>query len=223
MLPSQPNIMDVGKYIQPRMASLCLADVVGTTNCIYTRMEADDDDYEEFNEQHGYYPSHLHKMKLKVFNRAYVSVATNKKDAKERCAEKAFPDVLAVQVDAQKARPKQMDPLNKAAPFDHMEDEIPFASLCAMAMHKLYSDWQEDGFDIPEHLLEFRGSGKILADQKPSPAPSDGRSRQQQSWEGRQGGQRQQGGGQNMSNLNFKYVDFQGPPGSSQAQVSCSS
>ena len=63
----------------------------------------------------------------------------------------------------QKSRPKQMDNRGQPAPFECLEDEIPYASLCSLAIYKLYEDWTSDGVDLSTEMYEFRGSGRILA------------------------------------------------------------
>ena len=58
---------------------------------------------------------------------------------------------------------KQVDAKGQPAPFECLEDEIPYASLCSLAIYKLYEDWTSDGVDLSTEMYEFRGSGRILA------------------------------------------------------------
>ena len=64
---------------------------------------------------------------------------------------------------SQKSRVKQVNDKGQPAPFECLEDEIPYASLCSLAIYKLYEDWTSDGVDLSTEMYEFRGSGRILA------------------------------------------------------------
>ncbi len=174
--------------------------------------------------------------------RTYSAIAETKKDAREKCAEKCFPDILEVQMKAQKRRPKQLEPTGRPMAYEHMEDEVricpiincfnsvhvvcffqvPFASLCSLAIHKLYTDWQEEGFDIPDHLLEFSGAGQALPSaSKPATNPSyPSYSASSSSFRPPLPPSQPSGPPIHRDNLSFKYVDFPGGPGGTQqAQV----
>ena len=64
---------------------------------------------------------------------------------------------------SQKSRVKQVNDKGQPAPFECLEDEIPYASLCSLAIYKLYEDWTADGVDLGSEMYEFRGNGRILA------------------------------------------------------------
>lgn len=58
----------------------------------------------------------------------YVAAAETKKDAKDACAAKVFPDLLLAGLKEQKGRPKQKDPFGMPVQYEMMEDEV---SKCA--------------------------------------------------------------------------------------------
>ena len=51
-----PLYENLGKTISPRSASLVLMDIVGAGNIDFKFVDAEYDDYEEFNYNEGYYP-----------------------------------------------------------------------------------------------------------------------------------------------------------------------
>ena len=54
----------LGKYVKPRNSSGVLCDLIGSGT--FELVEADDDDYYEFEEENGYGASYLQKMKYTV-------------------------------------------------------------------------------------------------------------------------------------------------------------
>ncbi len=65
--PAQKNaLLNLGKSILPRPATVIVQELLKTTGLGYQKAEATDQDYEDFNDEHGYYPNYLHKMDLKV-------------------------------------------------------------------------------------------------------------------------------------------------------------
>ena len=51
-----PLYENLGKTISPRSASIVLMDIVGAGNIDFKFVDAEYDDYEEFNYNEGYYP-----------------------------------------------------------------------------------------------------------------------------------------------------------------------
>ncbi len=72
--------------------------------------------------------------------RTYSAIAETKKDAREKCAEKCFPDILEVQMKAQKRRPKQLEPTGRPMAYEHMEDEVGICRIinCLNSIHVVF-------------------------------------------------------------------------------------
>lgn len=86
--------------------------------------------------------------------------------------------------------------------------------VCSLALYRLYTDWQSEGFDIPEHLLNFQGVGTIIKDGRSTPVAQPG------TLPATPGVSDAQQSNLQRDNLNFKYIDIAGKTSSmEQAQV----
>lgn len=51
------------------------------------------------------------------------------------------------------------------------EDEVPMTHLASYALHKLFSEWADEGFEVPDFKSLFSGSEANVAKETSVPAP----------------------------------------------------
>ncbi|CAB4064575.1 unnamed protein product [Lepeophtheirus salmonis] len=78
-----------------------------------------------------------------------VSHKENKKEAKEALADKIIPTLVK-----------------------EREDETPWASVCSLALYKLYEEWTKNGFKVPEKLYRLKQDKLIQHDKNIFPKVS---------------------------------------------------
>jgi hypothetical protein len=64
------------------------------------------------------------QLSYRALNRSYFACSATKKEAKERAAEKALPDLVAAKMTEQKKRAKPVDARGAPASFEMLEDEV---------------------------------------------------------------------------------------------------
>ncbi|XP_071744778.1 uncharacterized protein [Lepeophtheirus salmonis] len=85
-----------------------------------------------------------------------VSHKENKKEAKEALADKIIPTLVKERYEAQCAKGPQIDQYGQLVDFEKREDETPWASVCSLALYKLYEEWTKNGFKVPEKLYRLK-------------------------------------------------------------------
>jgi len=190
-------------------------DIVGAGNIDFKFVDAEYDDYEEFNYNEGYYPVMLHKCigSISYKDQYWEHFACNvsKKESKEKVADILMPEIIGYKVKEQKSRVKQVNDRGVPAPFECLEDEIPYASLCSLAIYKLYEDWTSDGVDVGSEMYEFRGGGRMLARSNIEGVTQADISRVQTGGTGTTAGP-SSSSSVNTNNLNFKFFNLSQPP-----------
>lgn len=48
-------------------------------------------------------------------------------------------------------------------------EEVPMMHLASFALHKLFTEWQNEGFEIPDFRLNYMPTGSVQPERKPVP------------------------------------------------------
>lgn len=51
------------------------------------------------------------------------------------------------------------------------EDEVPMTHLASYALHKLFAEWAEQGFEVPDFKVLFSGGPEVAVEKANVPAP----------------------------------------------------
>ena len=158
--PDQEEMLsDMGHYCVPKNPVIILRDMTETEHVYDFRVEATDQDYEEYKAKHGYYPTFLYKCMVTVDDRPYFGCGDNKRTAKEKCAYAAIPNVVTRLCSLQRPKDRDME----SVPFFSRNSEIPWGLLCGLAVHKMYEEWRSKGYEISQRMeRDFRGSGNLV-------------------------------------------------------------
>lgn len=95
-----------------------------------------------------------------INNKKYEGVGTSKMASKNNASEKALRDLVVTKLQKQKLEAAQSDQKSvsdSGAPDDiemsddneQKADDVPMLQLASFALHKLFSEWESEGFEIP--------------------------------------------------------------------------
>lgn len=104
--------------------------------------------------------SNQFEAEITINNIRYVGVGNSKMQAKNSASEKALRDLvinkfqqikkqeIANPIQASTADSEDMDTEEDKAE-DDKADDVPMLQLASFALHKLFSEWEAEGFEIP--------------------------------------------------------------------------
>lgn len=102
------------------------------------------------------------------------NLGTSKQNARNNVAEKVLRDMVILKM---KNCPKKPANSNGANGGDvdmadaAEEDEVPMTHLASYALHKLFAEWAEQGFEVPDFKNLFGGNDVSEAVESKVPAP----------------------------------------------------
>lgn len=90
------------------------------------------------------------EAEITINNVRYVGTGNSKMQAKNAASEKALRDLVInkfQQIKNQEPAPAAGDDTNMEV--DDKADDVPMLQLASFALHKLFSEWEAEGFEIP--------------------------------------------------------------------------
>lgn len=90
------------------------------------------------------------EAEITINNVRYVGTGNSKMQAKNAASEKALRDLVInkfQQIKNQEPAPATGDDVNMEV--DDKADDVPMLQLASFALHKLFSEWEAEGFEIP--------------------------------------------------------------------------
>lgn len=161
------------KLLAPKNALMSLNELMGSSISEYTIVP----------EERGFV------AQVFVNNVQYEGRGQSKIQAKNSASEKALRDIIIQKMlSSPKATLKGLSALNSAGSGnediemqDTIEDkddsteEVPMLHLASFALHKLFSEWQADGFEIPDFKILTQGQpeGSVEIVTRPVPPPKN--------------------------------------------------
>jgi len=154
------------KLLTPKNALMALYELIGNKNCDF-KINAD---------AKGFLAEVL------VNNVRYEGRGTSKTAAKNDASEKALRDLIIQKMVERPKKAQSADGNNETNDTDDVEMkdadansvEVPMMHLASFALHKLFSEWQNEGFEIPDlkttNPQEKVVSAKVSADKTDLPA-----------------------------------------------------
>ncbi|KAJ6638462.1 hypothetical protein Bhyg_11197, partial [Pseudolycoriella hygida] len=140
------------KLLTPKNALMALYELIGNKNCDF-KINAD---------AKGFLAEVL------VNNVRYEGRGSSKTQAKNDASEKALRDLI-IQKMVERPKKVQTPDGNEANNSDDVEMkdndstvEVPMMHLASFALHKLFSEWQNEGFEIPD-LKSTNQQDKVVA------------------------------------------------------------
>lgn len=96
-------------------------------------------------------PSSLNKFNavITINNVKYDGVGNSKMQAKNIACEKALRDMVVSKYSAMKNQDAQSEASDDVVMEDDKEEEVPMLQLASYALHKLFTEWESDGYNIP--------------------------------------------------------------------------
>lgn len=91
------------------------------------------------------------EAEITINNVRYVGTGNSKMQAKNAASEKALRDLVInkfQQIKNQEPAPATGDDVNMEGETDKADD-VPMLQLASFALHKLFSEWEAEGFEIP--------------------------------------------------------------------------
>lgn len=90
------------------------------------------------------------KAEIVINNIKYEATAANKTLAKAKASEQALRDMaIAEMTKAQQTETKTGETAMDCESMDYLADNVPMMHLASFALYKLFSEWQNEGFDVP--------------------------------------------------------------------------
>lgn len=116
-------------------------------------------------------PSNGNKFSAKVTinNIKYEGLGNSKVQAKNAACEKALRDLVIKKL--QTAKNQEVQAAESSEEIEDEKDEVPMLQLASYALHKLFTEWESEGFDIP-----FLKPPPPPTDAQPSTNPSEAKS-----------------------------------------------
>ncbi|XP_039292321.1 double-stranded RNA-specific editase 1 isoform X2 [Nilaparvata lugens] len=132
----------------------------------------------------------IYSVRLEIDGKVHSGQSINKTHAKQMACENALKDILVTRMQAQTLAPagdlvKEEESASVAGDKDetmstdgstrggsdprHLEDDMPWGCLASFALHKLFSEWQNQGVEIP-----FNKPMMSLRMRRPGPPPMGG-------------------------------------------------
>jgi len=133
------NNYKLRRLVAPKMPLMVLNELVGTTEPVEFQF-ADPVQLPGVGQ--------LHTAQALVLGDIYSGTGPSKTIAKNICADKAIPAVIAKKIYEKKEKEEELE--NKPT----NEVNTPWASLASLALFKMFSDWQAKGYTLPEDLVK---------------------------------------------------------------------
>lgn len=86
--------------------------------------------------------------KITINNVKYEGIGNSKMQAKNVACEKALRDLVVNKFHTMKNQDAQSES-DDVIMDDEKEEEVPMLQLASYALHKLFTEWENEGFDIP--------------------------------------------------------------------------
>lgn len=93
------------------------------------------------------------EAEITINNVRYVGVGNSKMQAKNAASEKALRDLVINKFRQLKSQEAVATPLvsesNEDVNMEEEKDDVPMLQLASFALHKLFAEWESEGFEIP--------------------------------------------------------------------------
>jgi hypothetical protein len=92
------------------------------------------------------------EAEITINNVRYVGVGNSKMQAKNSASEKALRDLVINKFRQMKSQEVVAPPQTEGGEDVNMEeekDDVPMLQLASFALHKLFAEWESEGFEIP--------------------------------------------------------------------------
>ena len=93
------------------------------------------------------------EAEITINNVRYVGVGNSKMQAKNAASEKALRDLVINKFRQMKSQEAVATPLvsenNEDVNMEEEKDDVPMLQLASFALHKLFAEWESEGFEIP--------------------------------------------------------------------------
>lgn len=101
------------------------------------------------------------EAEITINNTRYVGVGNSKMQAKNAASEKALRDLVINKFQQIKNQEVAAPPTTENSEDVTMEgedkaDDVPMLQLASFALHKLFSEWESEGFEIPLPKVNVR-------------------------------------------------------------------
>lgn len=99
------------------------------------------------------------EAEITINNVRYVGVGNSKMQAKNAASEKALRDLVInkfQQIKNQEVAAPVADHNEDVAMEEDKADDVPMLQLASFALHKLFSEWEAEGFEIPLPKVNVR-------------------------------------------------------------------
>lgn len=117
--------------------------------------------------------------KITINNVKYEGIGNSKMQAKNVACEKALRDLVVNKFHTMKNQDAQSES-DDVIMDDEKEEEVPMLQLASYALHKLFTEWENEGFDIPFLKVSeifawnfFNWFKSIVLTQPPPPADAN--------------------------------------------------
>jgi Double-stranded RNA binding motif len=105
------------------------------------------------------------EAEITINNVRYVGVGTSKMQAKNAASEKALRDLVINKFQQIKNQEVTAAPVTENSEDVNMEedkaDDVPMLQLASFALHKLFSEWESEGFEIPLPKINVSSLSKL--------------------------------------------------------------
>lgn len=92
------------------------------------------------------------EAEITINNVRYSGVGNSKIQAKNAASEKALRDLVInkfQQIKNNESTPMSADATDEAGGEDDQTEDVPMLQLASFALHKLFAEWEAEGFEIP--------------------------------------------------------------------------
>lgn len=156
------------KLLAPKNALMSLNELMGSSISDYTIIP----------EERGFV------AQVFVNNVQYEGRGLSKIQAKNNASEKALRDIIiqkmittpkaalkGLNINSPGSANEDVEMQDSTEEKDDSTEEVPMLHLASFALHKLFSEWQADGFEIPDFKVFTQGLPELGTEIIPRPAP----------------------------------------------------